>query len=393
MSSEETPPLARGIVARLTSVSTVTTVLAVLVALVIGGLLVAVADEDTASALTYFTARPSDALTAGWRAVSDAYAALLSGALGSTNALSETLTQASPLILTGLAVAVPLRAGLFNIGGEGQVLAGGAAAGFIGFAITGLPLVVHLPLALLAGLVVGAAVGALPGWLKARTGAHEVITTIMLNNIIASLLAALLVTELFQRQGATNPISKTIQESARLPSPAGFRLDAGLLVALLVAYGVWWLIERSSVGFQIRAVGANAVAAVTAGMSAARTTVLTMAVAGAAGGLGGAAIILGASGQGAVTGTFSAGVGFDGITVALLGRGRAGGTVAAGLLFGALRAGGTQMQARTGTPVDLVVVIQALVILFVAAPIVIQSLFRLRRTGPGGPQVAQGWGA
>lgn len=381
------------VVAAVTSVSAVTTVLAVLVALVIGGLLVAFADDETATALSYFTARPGDTFSAAWNAVSEAYAALFSGAFGSANALSETLTQSSPLILTGLAVAVPLRAGLFNIGGEGQVLAGGAAAGFVGFSITGLPLVVHLPLALLGGLLVGAAVGAVPGALKARTGAHEVITTIMLNNIIGSLLAALLVTELFQREGATNPISKTIQDSARLPSPEGVRLDAGLLVALLVAVGVWWLIERSSIGFQIRAVGANATAAVTAGMSAARTTVLTMSIAGAAGGLGGAIMVLGASGQGAVTGTFSAGVGFDGITVALLGRGKAGGTVAAGLLFGALRAGGTQMQARTGTPVDLVVVIQALVILFIAAPVVIQSLFRLRRTGAGGPQVAQGWGA
>ena len=381
------------IVAAVTSVSVVTTLLAVAVALVIGGLLVAVADDDTASAMSYFTARPTDTLRAAWDAVSSAYAALLNGALGSGNALSETLTTASPLILAGLAVAVPLRAGLFNIGGEGQVLAGGAAAGLVGFSFIGLPLVIHLPLALLAGLLAGAAVGAIPGALKARTGAHEVITTIMLNNIIASLLAALLVTALFQRPGATNPISKTIQDSARLPSPEGVRLDAGLLVALVVAVGIWWLVERSSLGFQIRAVGANAVAAVTAGMSAASTTVLTMAIAGAAGGLAGSAMVLGASGQGAVTGTFSAGVGFDGITVALLGRGRAGGTVAAGLLFGALRAGGTQMQARTGTSVDLVVVIQALVILFVAAPVVIQSMFRLRRSGPGGPQVAQGWGA
>lgn len=389
----ERPPLTRQVVLAVTSIQARTTVLAVVAALVIGALLVAVADEDTATALGYVTARPSDTFQAAWEAVSSAYTALFSGALGSLNAVSETLAAASPLILTGLAVAVPLRAGLFNIGGEGQVLAGGAAAGLVGFSLIGVPAIVHLPLALLAGLAAGAVVGAIPGALKAQTGAHEVITTIMLNNIIASLLVALLLTDLFQRQGAANAISRTVQNSARLPSPEGVRLDAALLIAIAVSILVWWLIERSTIGFQIRAVGANAVAAITAGMSAARTTVLTFAVAGAAGGLAGGALVLGASGQGAVTGTFSAGVGFDGITVALLGRGRAGGTFAAGLLFGALRAGGTQMQARTGTPVDLVVVIQALVILFVAAPLVIQRLFRLEESEAAGPQVAQGWGA
>jgi simple sugar transport system permease protein len=388
-------PLARRLVELVVSPSSVTTVLAVLVALVIGGLLVAVADEDTASALGYFTSRPGDALSAGWSAVSSAYLALFQGSLGSVGSVSETLVAATPLILAGLAVAVPFRAGLFNIGGEGQIIAGGTAAGFIGFALTGVPLVIHLPLALLTGLLAGAAMGSIPGVLKARTGAHEVITTIMLNNIAAPLLLALLVTSAFQQPGRTDPISRPILDSATLPTPAAsaIRVDAGILLAVLAAAVVWWVMDRSTLGFQIKAVGANATAAITAGMSSARTTVVTMAMAGGLAGLAGSGLVLGASGLGAVTGTFSSGYGFDGITVALLGRGKAGGTVAAGLVFGALRAGGLRMQARTGTPIDLIVVIQALVILFIAAPLVIQQLFRIRRGAGVGQTVAKGWGS
>ncbi len=375
------------------SPSAATTVLAVVIALVLGGLLVAIADEDTVEALSYFGARPSDTFQAAWSAITSAYAALWEGSLGSLEALSETLVAATPLILTGLAVAVPFRAGLFNIGGEGQVIVGGATAGFVGFTLTGLPLAIHLPLTLLAGLLGGAAMGAIPGILKARTGAHEVITTIMLNNIAGPLLLALLVTDLFQRAGRTDPISRPVAESARLPSPEGFRVDAGLLVALAAAVAIWWLLDRSTLGFQIKAVGANAVAAVHAGMSATRTTVLTFAIAGALAGLAGAGLVIGRSGLGAVTSGFSAGVGFDGITVALLGRGKAGGTVLAGLVFGALNAGGLRMQAATGTPVDLISVIQALVILFIAAPLLVQSIFRIRVDDTVGTSMAKGWGA
>jgi len=377
------------------SPSAVTTVLAVLVALAIGALLVALADEDTGEALAYFTSRPSDTFAAAGSSVTAAYAALFDGAFGSLNALSETLLSATPLILAGLAVAVPFRAGLFNIGGEGQVLVGGAAAGYVGFAVTTLPFALHLPLALLVGMIAGALFGAIPGVLKARTGAHEVISTIMLNNIAGPLLLALLVTPIFQQAGRSDPISRPIASTATLPSPLGsnIRVDAGIIVALLAAVAVWYVIDRSTLGFQIKAVGANAVAAVTAGMSAARTTVVTFAMAGGLAGLAGSGIVLGASGVGAVTGTFSGGLGFDGITVALLGRGRAGGTVAAGLVFGALRAGGLRMQARTGTPIDLIVVIQALVILFIAAPLLVQQLFRIRAAGGlSGSGVAKGWG-
>lgn len=381
------------VLAWLLAPSTITTVLAVVVALVLGALLVALADEDTTEALGYFTARPSDTFSAAWTATSSAYGALFDGSLGSFGAISETLVASTGLILAGLAVAVPFRAGLFNIGGEGQVIVGGAAAGFVGFAVDGLPLLVHLPLALLAGIVAGGLMGALPGVLKARTGAHEVITTIMLNNIAGPMLLALLVTSLFQQAGRSDPISKRIPDTAILPSPSGVRVDAGIVVALLAAALIWFLIDRSTLGFQIKAVGANATAAETAGMRSDRITVVTFAIAGALAGLGGSVLVLSAAGLGAVTPGFSAGIGFDGITVALLGRGRAGGTVAAGLVFGALRAGGLRMQAQTGTPVDLIVVIQALVILFIAAPLLIQAIFRIRAGGSVGATVAKGWGA
>lgn len=374
--------------------SSVTTVLAVVSALATGALLVALADEATTEALGYFTARPTDTFAAGWDAIRGAYAALFRGSLGSLDSLSETLLTAGSLILAGLAVAVPFRAGLFNIGGEGQVIVGGAAAGWAGFGLAGLPLLVHLPLALLAGLAAGAAFGAIPGLLKARTGAHEVITTIMFNNIAAPLLLALLVYEGFQQPGRSDPISRRVLASATLPSPEGFRVDAGILVAVLATAVVWFLMSRSTLGFQIKAVGANPTAARTAGMRGDTITVVTFAFAGAFAGLAGAAIVLSASAGLVVTPGFSAGIGFDGITVALLGRGRAWGTLGAGLVFGALSAGGLEMQASTGTPIDLIIVIQALVILFIAAPLLIQSLFRLRAHGDSvGGAVAKGWGA
>jgi general nucleoside transport system permease protein len=381
-------------VAAVTSQSLVVTVLAFVSAVVIGAIIIALSDEQVRAALTYVTARPSDTVRAVAGAVGDAYGSLLRGALGGTRPLSETLVAATPLILTGLAVAVPFRAGLFNIGGEGQVLFAGAMAGLTGFSLTGLPLVVHLPLALLTGLVAGALWGAIPGVLKARTGAHEVITTIMLNNIARFLLNWLLLTSVFQVAGRNDPVSKSVLDSATLPRllGSGNRVHAGLLVAVVAVAAVWWLLTRSTTGFEIRAVGANPDAASTAGMSVTRTVVLTMTIAGALAGLAGGALVLGT--QGRVAPGFSAGSGFDGITVALLGRGSPWGVLAAGLLFGALRAGGLRMAAETGTPIDLIVIIQALVIIFIAAPALVRAVFRIRADGGLGTEpVAKGWGA
>jgi simple sugar transport system permease protein len=395
---EPAPPPGRTFAARLleelTGGPVLVTVLAVFTALVVGAVLIVFSDENVLSTWGYFFAAPGDALSASWHAITDAYGALFSGALGSSSALSETIVAASPLILAGLGVALGFRAGLFNIGAEGQVIVGGLAAGFAGFSLQGLPVVVHLPLAILAGLAAGAAWGFIPGILKARTGAHEVITTIMLNYVAANLALYLLSTAVFRRPGRTDPISKQVEVAARLPHLAGqsLRLHAGILVALLSAAAVAWLLGRSTWGFELRVAGANPNAAQTAGISVGRATVLAMVLSGGLAGLAGTNQVLGL--QYSLAPGFSGGIGFDAITLALLGRANPFGVVAAGLLFGALRAGGLQMQAVTGTPIDIVTVIQSLIVIFVAAPALVRAMYRIRvaRGGAGTP-VSKGWGS
>jgi general nucleoside transport system permease protein len=390
-SPEDGPKLAQRVVAAVTGADVRLTALALLAALVVGALFLALSDARTLDAMTS-GAGIGAVLQAATRAVSRAYSALLQGSLGSAGALSETLVAATVLILTGLAVTIPLRAGLFNIGGEGQVIAGGLAGGYVGFAVEGLPLVVHLPLAIAAAVLGGAFIGWVPGVLKARTGAHEVISTIMLNNTLNFVAIWLLTTTLFQIPGRADPVSRNILASARLPRPfTGLRVDVGIILALLVAMVVLWLLDRSTVGFELNAVGANPSAATAAGMNVGAATVRAMTFAGIAGGLAGGALILGV--QGRITPGFSAGLGFDGITVALLGRGTVGGTVAAGLLLGALKAGGRAMQARSGTSLDLVVVIQALIIVFIAAPGLVRAIFRVRTEPTSTTSISQGWGA
>lgn len=385
------PTFSQRIVAAVTGADVRLTVLAVFAALVVGAVFLALSDARTLNAMTS-GAGIGAVLQAAIRAVSRAYSALLQGSLGSAGALSETLVAATVLILTGLAVTIPLRAGLFNIGGEGQVIAGGLAGGYVGFAVEGLPLVIHLPLAIVAAVLGGALIGWIPGVLKARTGAHEVISTIMLNNTLNFVAIWLLTTTLFQIPGRADPVSRNILTSARLPRPiSGLRVDAGIMLALLVALAVLWLLDRSTVGFELNAVGANPSAATAAGMNVGTATVRAMTFAGVAGGLAGGALILGV--QGRITPGFSAGLGFDGITVALLGRGTVGGTVAAGLLLGALKAGGRAMQARSGTSLDLVVVIQALIIVFIAAPGLVRAIFRVRTEPTSTTNISQGWGA
>src|SRR5690606_8986506 len=231
--------------------------------LVIGAVILALSSEEVRVALGYFFARPSDTFAALGENVWDVYVALVRGAVGGANQLSETVTAATPLILTGLAVALPLRAGLFNIGGEGQFLAGGLCAGYVGFAVTGLPMVLHLPLAILAGIAGGALWGWIPGILKSRTGAHEVITTIMLNNIAILGLEYVLSLDAVQPPGRDDPISRGMLDSATLPRlfGAGRRVNGGIILALLAAMVLWWLLERSTRGLELTAVGLNADAA------------------------------------------------------------------------------------------------------------------------------------
>ena len=366
-------------------------VLALLSALVVGGIVIVVSDSDALRAWSSFVADPAGALSASWDVVRDAYVALFEGSLKGRRAISETLLEATPLVLTGLSVTFAFRAGLFNIGGDGQFLAGALASVYTAFALD-LPTAVHLPLALLAGVAGGAVWGGIAGVLKARTGAHEVITTIMLNFIALRLVDYALSTDVFRRTGRNDPISKTVRDTARLPRLTDdLRVNVGLLIALAAAYAVWWVLFRSTIGFRVRAVGASPSAARYAGMAVGGTWVLAMLVAGGLAGLAGATTVLGV--RLSLTGGFS-NFGFDAIALALLGRSHPAGVVGAALLFGVLRAGATGMQAQTSTPVDIIVVIQALVIVFVAAPSLIRAVYRIRATRATGPVAfSSSWGS
>ncbi|ROS76953.1 ABC transporter permease [Cellulomonas sp. PhB143] len=359
------------------------TVLAFVLALVIGAVLIIAVDDDVAAAAGYLFARPADFFSAAWSAVADAYSALFRGAVinyraddlaGVIHPLTETLTAATPLIIAALGVAVGFRAGLFNIGAQGQVIMGATVSGLVGFAWH-LPVGIHLVVALLGGVVAGGLWAGIAGFLKARTGAHEVIVTIMLNYVALYLLQYLLTTSLFST--GNQPKSRSVDPSAQLPLLLGdqFRLNAGFLLAILAAVFVWWLMTRSTIGFRFRAVGSNAHAARTAGMSVTATFVLVMVVSGALAGLAGATQVLGT--EKFLTDGIAGTLGFDAITVALLGRSKPLGIFLAGLLYGGLNVGGRVMEVSTGTPIDIVLVIQSLVVLFIAAPPLVRAVFRL----------------
>ncbi|MEO7586911.1 MAG: ABC transporter permease [Arachnia sp.] len=369
-------------------VSLVVTLISFVLAFVTGAIVMVVADPEVLGKFAYFFNAPGDALGASWDKISTAYAALLRGSVGSWLAITETTAQAAPLICAGLGVALAFRAGLFNIGAQGQAIWGAIFGAWIGFTIEGLPWFIHIPIALALAMVFGALWGAIAGFLKAKTGAHEVIVTIMLNYIALYMLQFLLTTKMLQQPGRSDPISSVVEFSATMPRLAGTRLTLGFFIALVAALAVWWLLERTTLGFRIRAVGLNPHAAATAGMSVSRTTIVAMAIAGGLGGLAGAQAVLTPTLLTGFPTQLSLGivgtVGFDAITVALLGRSRPLGVVLAGLLFGALKAGGLTMAAQAQTPSDLTNLIQALIVLFVAAPAFVLWLVPgLREKRPG----------
>lgn len=306
------------------------------------------------------------------------FVALLAGSVGSLGALSETLVAAVPLVLAALGLALGFRTGLFNIGAEGQILMGGLAAVIFGFTFDGLPFAILMPLSLLAGMLVGAFYAGIAGWLRAATGAHEVISTIMLNLISYRLLDYMLRLDWVQREGRSDPISRSVPEAAELPRllewlDPNLRAHAGVFVMLAAVFVVHWLLFRAKLGFEFRASGASPDAARYAGIRAGLIIVLAMATAGALAGLAGANQVLGVLGR--ASPGFSAGIGFDAIAVALLGRSHPVGVLFAGLLFGALEAGGRQMQVDAGVSIDLIGIIQALIIVFIAAPLLVRALF------------------
>ncbi len=391
--------------------------LAMISGLVLSAFFILGSDPVVLSAYGKFFSDPGGALGITAKVVADAYSALFVGAIGDpakmgdairhyvltgeTQALllafyplSESLVASTPYIFAGLAVALGFKCGLFNIGAEGQIYVGAMASALVGYSITGLPWIIHMPLTFLAGALAGAVWGGIPGFLKAKTGAHEVINTMMMN-YVAFNLADYALNGPMKRGGAAGaiPISRNIEPSAYLPAffPDPIRLHAGFVVALLVAAAVSWFLWKTTLGFEIRTVGANPRAAQYAGISVTRNFVLAMALSGALAAMAGSGEVMGVNHN--IAQGFSPGYGYDSIALALLGGGQPLGIVFSAIMFGALRNGATKMQSLAGIPIDIISIVQAFVLMFVAAPAIIRWLFRIRAEGGVGQAIfARGWG-
>jgi ABC-type uncharacterized transport system permease subunit len=370
--------------------SVTVTVLAIVLSLVIGAILIALFDPATQKAAGYFFALPSATFGDAWNAISGAYAALFRGGVYDYTQSSfgqgiaplfDSVNYATPMIAAALGIAVGFRAGVFNIGGQGQLLIGGAIAGWIGFAWDGPP-VIHMLVAVLGGLVGGALWAGIAGVLKARTGAHEVIVTIMLNYVAFYLVDYFLHTPVLRAPGSQNPQSPAEKPTAVLFSLLGpdYRLNFGFVLVIAATIYCWWLMSRSSLGFRLRAVGENQRAARVAGIDINRGFIIAMVISGVMVGLAGAYQVLGQTTTGFDSG-LDAGIGFNAITVALLGRSKPWGVFFAGLLFGVFQAGGNVMQASQNVDIDLVQIIESLIVLFIAAPPLVRAIFRLPAPG------------
>ena len=388
-------------------------ILAVFTGLVFGGIAIVVTDPNVIAAYKNFFQAPGAALKTTWDTIALAYGSLFLGAFGNPatilkaiqtaiasgntkpllNAiypLTESLTAVTPYIFAGLAVAVGFKCGLFNIGAEGQFGIGALCSAFVGYSIKGLPWFIHLPLALLAGALGGAIWGAIPGYLKAVTGAHEVVNTIMMNYISFNLADWLLNGPM--KAPGYRPLTPVIQDSAMLPRffPYPLRFNWGFILALVFAVLVYWFLFKTTLGMEIRAVGANPDGARYAGMNIVRNFVLAMVLSGALAGLAGASQVLGVDhwvGQ-----SFSAGYGFDSIAIALLGQSHPFGVVLAAGLWGFLRSGATNMQSMANIPLDVISIIQGLVVIFVAAPAVIRWIYHIRVARTETMVLTRGWG-
>jgi ABC-type uncharacterized transport system permease subunit len=382
--------------------------LAVVTALLFGAVVIVLTDFAHLSKLG---SDPLAAIGGAIGGVGAGYGAMLTGAFGdptrivtaigsgsakdiaiAIRPLTETLVASTPLIFAGLGVAISFRTGMFNIGGQGQLITGALGATTVAIAMqhSGVPSIVILVLAIVAGTLSGALWGFIPGFLKARTGAHEVITTIMLNYIAAQVVLFALRGDFLRQAGGGQPISKVMTPWVDVPGlpflnlPA-IRLDWGFVVALLMAGLVSLLLFRTTKGFELRAAGFNMTAARYAGMSAGGSMMLAMALSGGLAGMGGGFMVIGTVGQ--LSNDLSAGIGFNAIALALLASLRPSGVILAALLFGALTTGGKLMGIQSGIPFDLLFFIMALVIMFVAAPGLIRSIWRVRVAKPA-PEVA-----
>jgi ABC-type uncharacterized transport system permease subunit len=368
-------------------------ILAIFSGLLVGAIIIILTTDEV---YTAWSQSPLASLMAGLRAVGTAYWALFTGAIGDPvrivqalqsgdaaqirrafNPFFESLVATTPYIFGGLAVALGFRAGLFNIGVEGQIFIGAIFSAFVGYSVKGLPAIIHIPLAFLAGALGGGLWGMIPGWLKAKTGGHEVINTIMMN-YIAFRLSDWLLTGPMKRPDSFNPISPTIQDSAMLPKFFGppIRFHLGFFIALFMAWLVYWFLFKTRWGFDLRTSGANPHAARYAGMNIVTCIILAMSLSGALAGMAGSNEVLGVNHNLAMA--FSSGYGFDSIALALLGKSHPLGVVLAALLFGTLRNGATRMQLAAGIPVDIISVLQALILAFIAAPAIIRTIYRLK---------------
>jgi general nucleoside transport system permease protein len=372
--------------------------LAFIFAFFIGGVLIVLSSPEVMSQIK----SPGKFLTSAGSKIGNSYLAVFQGSIFDINLaresgilrgfypFSETVVTTTPLILAGLAVALAFKSGLFNIGAQGQFIFGAIGASYVGFHFQLSP-VLHVTLALLAGVVLAGLFGGIVGLLKAKTGAHEVIVTIMLNYAAGLFILWLLKTKTFLRPERQDPIAPEVLPSAQLPKLLGEnqRIHIGIFIAVAVTVLVWWLLNRSTLGFKFRAVGANANAARSAGISISFVTTATMFICGGLAGLGGAVHVLGT--EYALTAGVAGSFGFDAITVALLGRATPLGTVFAAFLFGALQTGGRTLLSNTGTPADIVQVIQALIVLFIAAPTLMKMIFRVKKSTADTTMAAKGW--
>ena len=370
--------------------SALTTILAIVIALVVGAVLIAATNPTVQSTAGYFFARPTDMLVAIGSSVGGAYLALLQGGvydwtqanpLDALQSFGHAIGFATPLIAAGLGIAVGFRSGVFNIGGQGQVLMGAAFAGYVGFTWNGPPIITML-VAVLFGLLGGGLVAGLVGILKARTGANEVIVTIMLNYVIFYLLDFALSTPLLQAPGSGNPISPPEHANAVFFNvlPSAYHVNVGFLLVIIGTVACSWLLSRSSIGFKMRAVGENPRAARVAGIEVNRVFTAAMVISGVLVGFAGVYQVLGTTTSGFTSGV-DAGIGFNAITVALLGRSRPWGVFWAGILFGVFQAGGYTMQAAQNVDINAVQVVQSVIVLFIAAPPLVRAIFHLPKPG------------